>query len=131
MIQTVSNDRSRPLLSVVATARNDNHGGALLERMQIFVNGVIEQCERHGIDAHLDRDGVLLLARGEHQVPALRAIQEEMAEDLAFIFLVHNETGTAAANTVRDVHNWTTPDGTPGSDKEGVIHPFYQIWLDQ
>lgn len=40
-------------LSVVATARNDNHGGDLNRRMQIFVDALVAQCERHGIDAEL------------------------------------------------------------------------------
>ena len=46
------NDKE-PYLSVVAAARNDNHGGDLLRRMQIFVTGLLEQCRRHGVDAEL------------------------------------------------------------------------------
>jgi hypothetical protein len=42
-----------PYLSVVATARNDNHGGDLLARMQVFVNGLADQCERHRVEAEL------------------------------------------------------------------------------
>lgn len=42
-----------PYLSVVATARNDNHGGDLNRRMQIFVGALVAQCERHGVDAEL------------------------------------------------------------------------------
>lgn len=42
-----------PYLSVVATARNDNHGGDLLARMQVFVTGLADQCERYGVDAEL------------------------------------------------------------------------------
>jgi hypothetical protein len=48
----MSNDPG-PYLSIVATARNDNHGGDLLYRMQLFVDNVIGQCNRHGIDAEL------------------------------------------------------------------------------
>jgi hypothetical protein len=44
---------TRPYLSIVAAARNDNHGGDLLRRMQIFINGVVEQCERFRIPAEL------------------------------------------------------------------------------
>lgn len=40
-------------LSIVATSRNDDHGGNLLHRMQLFVNGVIAQCNRHDLDAEL------------------------------------------------------------------------------
>ena len=42
-----------PYLSVVATARNDDHGGNLLERMQIFVTGLLLQCRRHRVPAEL------------------------------------------------------------------------------
>ena len=42
-----------PYLSVVATSRNDDHGGDLLRRMQIFVDGLLQQCHRHGVDAEL------------------------------------------------------------------------------
>ena len=40
-------------LSVVVTARNDNHGGSFLYRMQHFVDGFIEQCKRHKLKAEL------------------------------------------------------------------------------
>ncbi len=40
-------------LSVVATSRNDNHGGSLTYRMQHFVNGFVEQCKRHDLNAEL------------------------------------------------------------------------------
>lgn len=42
-----------PYLSVVATARNDNHGGNMLRRMQIFVNGLIEQARRYQVATEL------------------------------------------------------------------------------
>lgn len=42
-----------PYLSVVVTARNDDHGGNLLRRMQAFVNAWIEQCKRHDLSAEL------------------------------------------------------------------------------
>lgn len=42
-----------PYLSVVATARNDNHGGNLLGRMQIFVSGLLQQAERHKVPLEL------------------------------------------------------------------------------
>lgn len=44
---------ARPYLSVVATARNDNHGGDLLRRMQLFIDGLLDQCDRHRLDAEL------------------------------------------------------------------------------
>ncbi len=42
-----------PYLSVVVTARNDNHGGNMLRRMQIFVSGLLEQCRRYKLPAEL------------------------------------------------------------------------------
>ncbi len=44
---------SRPYLSLVVTARNDDHGGKLLSRMQAFVNGWIGQCKRHNLHSEL------------------------------------------------------------------------------
>lgn len=44
---------NQPLLSVVATSRNDNHGKNLLYRMQMFVDGFIAQCKKHDLHAEL------------------------------------------------------------------------------
>jgi hypothetical protein len=44
---------NNPYLSLVVTARNDDHGGSLLHRMQAFVNGWIGQCRRHGLSSEL------------------------------------------------------------------------------
>lgn len=45
--------REAPYLSVVVTARNDDHGGNLLGRMQAFVNGLLMQCERYRVPTEL------------------------------------------------------------------------------
>ncbi len=42
-----------PYLSIVVPSRNDNHGGDLLKRMQIFVTALLEQCRRHDIPSEL------------------------------------------------------------------------------
>jgi hypothetical protein len=42
-----------PYISLVATSRNDDHGGNMLRRMQIFVNAWIEQCRRHSLASEL------------------------------------------------------------------------------
>lgn len=42
-----------PYLSVVATSRNDDHGGSLLRRMQTFLNAFLCQCRRHQLSAEL------------------------------------------------------------------------------
>jgi hypothetical protein len=44
---------TQPYLSVVATARNDDHGGNPLYRMQLFVDGLMAQCDRHRLPAEL------------------------------------------------------------------------------
>lgn len=44
---------SAPYLSIVAAARNDNHGGNMLRRMQIFVNGVMTQARRYQVPVEL------------------------------------------------------------------------------
>src|SRR5947208_13551885 len=46
-------DDREPMLSVVATSRNDDHGGSLTRRMQTFVNAFISQCQRHDLRAEL------------------------------------------------------------------------------
>lgn len=40
-------------LSIVATSRNDNHGGDALRRMSLFVNGLIEQSRRYQVNIEL------------------------------------------------------------------------------
>ena len=42
-----------PYCSVVVAARNDDHGGNLLRRMNVFVSGLLEQCRRHQLRAEL------------------------------------------------------------------------------
>ncbi len=44
---------SVPYLSIVAAARNDNHGGNMLRRMQIFISGVITQARRYQVPIEL------------------------------------------------------------------------------
>lgn len=44
---------SPPLLSIVVTSRNDNHGGNLVDRMQLFVNGLLQQASRYNLNAEL------------------------------------------------------------------------------
>jgi len=44
---------NKPYISFVVTARNDDHGGNLLRRMQIFVTGLMEQAKKHNLSAEL------------------------------------------------------------------------------
>lgn len=46
-------NQDKPELSIVVTARNDDHGGNLLQRMQLFVNGLLEQARRFGLQSEL------------------------------------------------------------------------------
>ena len=39
--------RFKPRLSIVAATRNDNHGGDMNKRMQLFIDGLFEQCEKY------------------------------------------------------------------------------------
>lgn len=42
-----------PYLTIVAATRNDDHGGGMLDRMQVFVDALVAQCDRHRLDAEL------------------------------------------------------------------------------
>ena len=42
-----------PYLSIVAASRNDDHGGNLLHRMQIFIETLLSGCDMYDIDAEL------------------------------------------------------------------------------
>ena len=43
----------KPQLSIVATSRNDNHGGDLIKRMQIFIDGIVEQSKQYNLNIEL------------------------------------------------------------------------------
>jgi hypothetical protein len=45
--------RAKPYLSVVVAARNDDHGGNFLGRMQAFLNAFINQMKRHRLPSEL------------------------------------------------------------------------------
>jgi hypothetical protein len=44
---------NEPYLSVVATTRNDNHGGDLIPRTQMFIDGLAAQATRHRVPLEL------------------------------------------------------------------------------
>ncbi len=52
-ISTGGTARQIPGVSIVVTARNDDHGGNLLHRMQLFVDGLSQQCQRFQLPAEL------------------------------------------------------------------------------
>jgi len=48
-----SDSKPTPYLSVVAVSRNDEHGGNLSERTNLFVQSLNQQCKRYGLDVEL------------------------------------------------------------------------------
>lgn len=53
-IKNVNGDKDEnPYLSIVICSRNDNHGGNMLQRMQVSISGLLEQLEKHRIESEL------------------------------------------------------------------------------
>lgn len=73
-----------PEISVSHTemiARHGREAARAVHRALVDTIGEVQAAVgRHGIDAHLDRHGLLMLARGGHQVAALKRIQAETVE---------------------------------------------------
>ncbi|MBS1613911.1 MAG: hypothetical protein JST49_13900 [Bacteroidetes bacterium] len=44
---------TKPYLSIIAASRNDNHGEDMLKRMRMFINGLIEQCNKYQLRTEL------------------------------------------------------------------------------
>lgn len=74
--------------------------------------------ERHDIDAHLDRHGMLMLARGGHQMETLRHIYDEMAELGYPDFYRWLEPGEAA-EMVKVDNTWAALSAEPFA----AVHP--------
>ncbi len=49
----MSDSRENPYLSFVTACRNDDHGGNMLPRMQVFLSGLLEQLEKYSIESEL------------------------------------------------------------------------------
>ena len=47
------NKKGNPYLSIVITSRNDEHGGNMLQRMQVSLSGLLAQLEKHKIESEL------------------------------------------------------------------------------
>ena len=95
-----------PYLSLVVTARNDDHGGNLLGRMQIFVDGWLAQARRYNIPSEL----IVV----EWNPPADRP---PLAEALKWF----NDRGPC------DVRFITVPPKTHGRYQHGTNLPLYQM----
>ena len=63
---------TEPYLSLVVAARNDDHGGNLLGRMQIFVDGWLAQARRYQIPSELT-GGNGYIAEPPDLAPAVQA----------------------------------------------------------
>jgi hypothetical protein len=46
-------DNSAPYISVVVAARNDNHGGNMIGRMQAFIDSWISQAKQHNLSSEI------------------------------------------------------------------------------
>lgn len=57
-------------------------------------------------------------------------VQEEMAEDLNFIFLVHNLASIVYDNNVFGLADWTLPDGEAGGRTTTQLL-FAEAWIDR
>lgn len=49
----VMSSGERPYLTVITPCRNDDHGGNLLQRMEVALSGLLEQLERYRIDSEV------------------------------------------------------------------------------
>ena len=49
----MASSKTAPYISIVATARNDNHGGDMLKRLRVFVKGLIAQCNKFQLPCEL------------------------------------------------------------------------------
>lgn len=91
---------------------------ATVEAMRAAVDEVAAVCDREGIDAQLRRGGVLRVARGRHELPALRAGHQALV-DLGLA----NGVGLL---TAREVEGRVRVAGAAGAlyDPHGaVVHP--------
>lgn len=49
----MNNQQSAPYLSIIVASRNDNHGGDMLKRMTIFVNGILHLTKKFKLPTEL------------------------------------------------------------------------------
>ena len=111
-----------PEISVSHTEMIARHGRDAARAVHHALVDTIGQVEaavdRHGIDAHVDRHGALLLARGGHQMAALRRVHAEMAELGDPDFFRWMEPGEAA-ELVRVDNTWAALFAEPFA----ALHP--------
>jgi peptide/nickel transport system substrate-binding protein len=115
-------------------------GAPHLDREYVFMHGdnvapigqsalAFTRMDNDTLDAALD--AARETGDEDEQMEQYRIVQEELAKDLAFVFLVHSEAANFAQNNVRDVVSWTFPDSdVKGLGQEGSVIMTYQIWLE-
>lgn len=60
---------------------------------------------------------------------AMTTIQERLAVDLPYIWLIHQQNAVIASNRVVNLTHYLLPDGAVGLDMIQGAHPVHQIWL--
>lgn len=65
------------------------------------------------------------------QVEQWGIIQQEVADDMNWVFLVHDDIGDATSAKVQDVLDWDFPDGTSGKGQSQNVLSVYQMWLQE
>jgi peptide/nickel transport system substrate-binding protein len=80
------------------------------------------------IDAALD--GARATDDPEEQREFYNELQQALAEDTPYLWLVHVKAALVARNNVRSLTTWELPDGTPGKPQFGTRVPFFQVWVE-
>lgn len=107
---------AEPYLTVVAASRNDDHGGDMLRRMQVFIDALAAQCARHDVAVELLlvewnppadrpslRDALTWPVAGGRlevrivQVPPALHVTLENADRLAFFQMIAKNVGIRRA----------------------------------
>lgn len=79
------------------------------------------------IDAALD--GARATDNVDEQFEYYKELQEALAEDTPYLWLVHVTSTLVARNNVRSLTTWELPDGSTGKQQLGTNVPLYQVWL--
>ena len=84
---------TKPYLSIIAASRNDNHGEDMLKRMRMFINGLIEQCNKYQL-----RTELIIV---EWNPPAETEPLSEGENDIAVLLFTSGTTGDPKAAVLR------------------------------
>lgn len=144
-VDIVTEDATQALLSVLGgdynvTLSNALFGSGHPDREYTFIIGSnalppgqlatnFTRMTNDDVDAGLD--AARLTDDLEEQSAAWGQVQQGLADEMAFIFVTHNELGDVAAPQVKDLLDWTLPSGEPGMPQDQNVVSVYQVWLDQ